>query len=208
MFPFLFLFLNHLLRSRSHFESIINWSFKRIQSSYIHLTSSSLFIYCIVFFSSLPSLSSLSFIFLFIFSLVLVLVLHNFPWITLSSSSHFLQWRHSFSKKLAFPCFFSFFSIHFFPLVSWSSSTGITIQFGLFDLLNVFLHIEYNFKIFSRYYSGFIILHFLLVLFEILAFFYTSCTVIIRDQCVVFLSYILSRDCSFEYELVSLLVGF
>jgi len=203
MFPFLFLFLNHLLRSRSHFESIINWSFKRIQSSYIHLTSSSLFIYCIVFFSSLPSLSSLSFIFLFIFSLVLVL--HNFPWITLSSSSHFLPWRHSFSKKLAFPCFFPSFRFIFFL---WSSSTGINIQFGLFDLLNVLLHIEYNFKIFSRYYSGFIILHFLLVLFEILAFFYTSCTVIIRDQCVVFLSYILSRDCSFEYELVSLLVGF
>jgi len=208
MFPFLFLFLNHLLRSRSHFESIINWSFKRIQSSYIHLTSSSLFIFCIVFF----------FLFAFTFFSILYFPFHFFScpcpcpsqfsmnnliiFFSLPSVKAFLL------KKISFPLFFSFFSIHFFPLVSWSSSTGITIQFGLFDLLNVFLHIEYNFKIFSRYYSGFIILHFLLVLFEILAFFYTSCTVIIRDQCVVFLSYILSRDCSFEYELVSLLVGF
>jgi len=165
MFLFSFSLFKNLLRCHSQFESIINRSIERIQLFPIHLLLSSLFICIVFFFSSLPSLSFLplfSFsIFLFVFHLPLLflflflfLFLHNISWITLTSSHYHIREGSSSHKKLAFPCFIFIFSILCFPsifsircVLSSSSSTGINIQFGLFDLLNVFLHIEYNSKI-------------------------------------------------------------
>jgi len=201
MFPFSFSLFKNLLRCHSQFESIINRSIERIQLFSIHLLLSSLFI-CIVFFSSLPSLSFLplfSFsIFLFLFhfqssfsfSFSFFLFLHNISWITLTSSHYRTREGSSSHKKLAFPCFIIIFSILCFPsifsircVLSSSSSTGINIQFGLFDLLNVFLHIEYNSKIHDI--TRLFLIRDMIQLFDSSPF-----PVIFGDQCVVFPSYI------------------
>lgn len=151
-------------------ESIINWSFERFESEHPSSRISSLFI-CIVFFFlfAFTFLFFLALLFLYCFlsvsgvpvtfSFSFSLVLKFLPSQYLSNNLNFsisLPWRQFFPIKISFPfCFFV--SIQCVPSVFLYTSTGINIQFGLFDLLNVFsiLNFTLRFAISSGFWSFF-----------------------------------------------------
>jgi len=165
MYSFLFLFL----KTSSVVIRILNQSSIGQSNgfSYISIFFFLLYLLHCVFFPLCLHFPSLVFVFIFQFFLILFLFhyrflfLHNISWITLTSSHFHFREGSSSHKKLAFPCIFflfdplfscffdslfSCFSIHCFPSVFSSFSTGINIQFGLLTSWMFFLHIEYNSK--------------------------------------------------------------
>jgi len=146
-------------------ESIINWSFERFELIHPSIFSS-LFI-CIVFFgfSLCLHFPSLAFVFhqlhflLYPFSCFIspFSFLFSVPTQYLRNNLnilHSLPWRQFFPFKTSFPlCFFLFDSLYCFIFLY--TAAGINIQFGLFNLLNVFSVLNYTirFALFSCFWS-------------------------------------------------------
>jgi hypothetical protein len=95
---------------------------------------------------------SIAYLFLYIFSCFLFPVPSQYLLNNLNFSLSLLWRRSSHKKYIAFPLFF-FFSIYCLSSVLLYTSTGINIQFGLFDLLFVFstLNSTLRFSIFPGF---------------------------------------------------------